>query len=1465
VDTATFVEELRIFTGTFLQSDELPDFESFIHLFDSLPYERQIEIIEVSNLMLRSNCRPRPQFIRYQRIMMEFFYEDKASHGYEEWLEGYRIFLQGDQALLRNIDQWLALSLSLLEDNIFYSSNYITWKVSTPSYTFYTDETMKVLFEDVTVACYAGRDFIQIMDASGTIDPLTLLWTGTSGKVTWDRVGMADTEIYALLGNYQINLKSPSYSVDSAVLYYPALLGDRVLGRLEDKVTVVKDIASTKYPQFMSYKNIYEIEEFVPGIRYRGGLSVEGASLVGSGVKGAPAVLEISSNDTLRIRAESHRVLMDTRQIRSPHTTLSIYCGGDSIFHPDLVLSYDVAKETLRLNKSEDFTSQGPYSDSYHGIDMNFDELVWRRGDHQMHLQALQGSSIGRATFESNTFFNFDFFMGLQGMDYEHPLVQLAAYSNMLQGRTFNSGPYASYVGYPEYQVKHQLMALSKLGFVYYDDETSMITLRQKIFDYLDASMKKRDYDVIRFNSRTEGIRNAELDLGTRDLIIRGIPVIFLSDSQNVRLVPKDNSITMKRNRSFQFDGVVDAGLFRFRGENFFFSYDSFKIAMRSIDTLQLSVYTGEYSEFGDPILTRIDNAIEHMTGDLLIDDPNNKSGLQSYPQYPTFTSNENSFIYFDSPEIQNGVYKRNEFYFELQPFTIDSLDNFRPEAIAPRGIFTSAGILPPLEMEMSLRDDNSLGFYMQTPEEGIDLYGGEGRFFNDIEMSSRGLHGYGSFDYLTSTTWSDDFLMHPDSMMARSRRFLVRERTQATEFPYVENTETNVKLLPGRDVMELTRIRETFRIFNDSVHHAGNLALKPTGLTGNGITALTEARLESELFRYGSRSIQSDSAGVQLRGSGLEDFSLLTDNVSIYVDMDDRTGRFMANGDRTRVEMPYNLYETYLDRMTWHMDEGTVNLSQQKEVPGNVVDIGIDSLRTSGPTYTSVHPRQDGLHFVAPLATYDYRSRKLHAHSVPFIESGDAYVFPDSGEVNIGYQATMELLEDAKVLASRVNRKHLLYRASISVKGARDYSGSGYYDYRDAFGNSYRIWFEKIWVDTSRVTRGSGTVDGEDPFMLSPFFDFKGEARLSATSPNLTFDGGVRLVHDCNIGKSWLRFTAEIDPADIRIPVGEQMLNTDLNKIFAGSLITRDSAHIYSTFLSGRKDYFDANITDASGILVHDPDRESYMIASERKLADSTLPGPYLRLETNHCLLYGEGPIDLTLNYGQVKIQAAGNAVHRISQDEFSAHLVLGLDFFFSPEALKVMGGEIDSLPDLEPVDLTRHHYQLAMRDLLGEDMARSLERQLALTGAYEEIPPQWQHTIFFNDLPLKWNQQTRSFRYRGKVGIGNIGNIQVNKKVDAYIELVERGSGDVFDIYMQANRNTWYYIAYSPGGLQVLSSNRKFNEIVFNLKAADRRVRAKLGQAQYVYSLAAQHRMQLFMDRFLEYEEDAGRGNDF
>ena len=152
---------------------------------------------------------------------------------------------------------------------------------------------------------------------------------------------------------------------------------------------------------------------------------------------------------------------------------------------------------------------------------------------------------------------------------------------------------------------------------------------------------------------------------------------IVLSDSQNVVIFPKEQEVKLKKNRDFTFAGRVKAGRFDFFGKQFSFDYHNFKINLDNVDSLRLRVESddpSEVDEFGNRKLVAVRSVVENITGDLLIDQFGNKSGLKDFPQYPIFNSKKDSYVYYDRPFIQEGVYTRDDFYFHLDPFTIDSL-----------------------------------------------------------------------------------------------------------------------------------------------------------------------------------------------------------------------------------------------------------------------------------------------------------------------------------------------------------------------------------------------------------------------------------------------------------------------------------------------------------------------------------------------------------------------------------------------------------------------------------------------------------------------------------------------------------------------------------------------------------------------------------------------------------------------
>lgn len=67
------------------------------------------------------------------------------------------------------------------------------------------------------------------------------------------------------------------------------------------------------------------------------------------------------------------------------------------------------------------------------------------------------------------------------------------------------------------------------------------------------------------------------------------------------------------------------------------------------------------------PIANSIASRIENTNGILNIDAPSfNKSGTQDLPTFPSFSSKNLSYVFYDKLDIYDGVYKRDSFYFKL-------------------------------------------------------------------------------------------------------------------------------------------------------------------------------------------------------------------------------------------------------------------------------------------------------------------------------------------------------------------------------------------------------------------------------------------------------------------------------------------------------------------------------------------------------------------------------------------------------------------------------------------------------------------------------------------------------------------------------------------------------------------------------------------------------------------------------
>lgn len=1417
------------------------------------------EIVKLSNVIFNRKARE-----YHFKLLTSMLYQLKKSNNSAETypivLNFINEFLNNKKNTLNGLSNFMLNIINVLNDNYLHNTSTLKWKFSNSNYIFNIQNNIfSITYSSGSLTCYSKNDSIIINETSGVYFPAEQKWIGNNGLVTWDKAKFKPSEVNAKLNRYQIDLYKVEYIADSVVFSYGKYFSHPVMGQLSDKVMNVENAESAIYPEFNSYNKRFYFKDLYENIDYDGGFSIKGAKIIGSGNEKEDAKIIVKKETKVLMEVKSKYFVFRPDRINGINTIVKINLNRDSIYHNDLSFFYFVKTKEVNLLHSDNYSSKSPYYNSYHKVDMDFDQLTWKIDQPWINLTMAKGAAIGKARFESQNYFNQTQFDKLQGMDAVHPLVALRKFSRMVKSNHFTVTSYADYVGRQLNEVRQELMVMAQNGFIYYNSQTDVVTIKKRLQDYLNSSVGHVDFDVVDFVSTTQAPHeNAALDMETYDLYINGIHRIALSDSQNVIIYPTKEQIIMKENRSFQFDGKVEAGLFTFYGSNFFFNYNDFKINLQNVDSVILKVFAGELDNYGNPIPHIVKSVIQHLTGDVQIDQADNKSGRKQLHEFPRFESRENSYVYYQNKSIEGGVYPEESFYFEVYPFSIDSLDHLSKTSFTFNGKFQSSGILPPIEQQLKLQPDYTLGFQFNPGPGGIDVYGGKGKLFADITLNNNGLRGNGKLNYMTSFTTSKDFKFYPDSMNTQSDGFVMNEQMSGVQFPQVQDQKNYVHWATRDDQMFINLGDTPFRMFNNETNLNGNLILEPQGLIGEGTMKITSAEINSRLFRYHGKTIDGDTSQFLLKSLSKDGYTVITENnVKSHIDFIKQKGEFTANEDFTKVTFPENKYISFLNYFTWNMDDKTLEMGARitkNAMTGNNEKAHFEEKfafekEPVGPRYVSIHPKQDSLNFVAPSAIYDYQNNFINASDVKLIRVADAIIYPKDGKITVAESAQMRTIFDCMVVANYKDSLHTIHSANINIQGRQSFTGTGKYDYIDENEVVQTITMDKIMVDTDLHTIAQGTVLEPDSFSLSPNFAYQGKITLNSSLPLLSFTGAVQPRFVCsNLKPGWLKFNSEIEPKDIYIPIDENPVNINNNKLFAGIFMGSDSIHIYPAFISGRRNYNDSYIHTSSGFLHYDKDSMVYEIASKEKMQNRDTTGNYLYIQKTQCNEYGEGSLNLGVNLGQVKLSSYGSINYNVLSNEVSLDAILGIDFMMDPTAIQILANQIDSFPNLNPVELNHPVMIRSLYESLGKSVADVYLNDVS-TGKPKAIPVEVQHTLNLTNLQLKWNHKTNSFQSSGKIGVGNILNSYVNRMVDGFIEITRKRSGDYMDIYLKLDDKNNYYFGYTRGVMQVFSTNTDFMNIIRKLTLKQRVQEVPKNETSYIFMVSSDTKIRNFL----------------
>lgn len=1340
------------------------------------------------------------------------------------------------------LDRYLKSCRDLFVDHVLGARNATQWVAPNASFTFPTDTACLFEVRQCDLVLKSANDQSVIHDTRGSVNLETQIWTGRGGRVDWTRFNLPSSMVYGLVGDYQVNLSTSNYEIGEVELYNKYYFERPCRCSFADAVTVAAPNDRTLYPQATSLGLEEQHGTLFGNVEYLGGFGMLGKSVSFVGTLDHPAQFVFRYNNRMAVRTLSKRFVLNDNNLNSTQAAIRVYLYDtvqnlvDSIYHNDLCFRYNDSRRMLVFFRKDNGVGVGPFHDTYHHYDLFMEALYWNRDEGEMIFRRIEGTNgQSEGVVASEDYFRKGDYLRIQALDMTHPMENMNTFLGMYadQDLRFNINDYANYVHYPVAQVIALILNLQAEGYLEYDMDTQLVTVLPRFFTVLASDHEEFDFDVIKFRTQVTGRQpNARLLLSSNDLVVYGIrdydsqsdlASVTLSDFKHVLILPEDGRVVLRKNRNFKFSGRIVAGMYEFFTKDCLFNYNDFSIEMNQVDSLRL------YARFDGPILP-VQGVLERFKGTLEIDANDNKSSLRETPEYPRFRSIGNAYCFYR--KINSGVFDlelpadslteadlEGKFYYRLDPFTVENIDDLNSEDIAYQGRLVSGGIFPDIVEPLVVMDDHSLGLRYTIGDgdvASLPMFGGQGGFHQELQLSNEGFFGQGRMDVATSSFEAPRFDFYLDSVTASAQSFAMRESTGGLQFPKASCGPLDLQWDLTTSQLYSTTVDEPLRLY-DSIYFVGTTMLSDEGYHGDGVLTFGLTRFDAPDFRFDSRSFVADSSNFTLYEEDGQTEAFLATHYRSTVDFSSNRASFEDLDDNSHFDFPLNKLSCSLNQAEWDMHTNRIRLS------------GAPS------EFVSLLRQYDSLSFLSTHADYDMDNYIVHAHGVSSLRVADVEIVPWNQNLDILRDATISPLEHAVIIADTAMRYHTFKDAAVSIYSRHDYAALGIKDYLDSEGVATPVFYDVIHP-VDGVTEAQAEIPDSLEFMLSPWFGFKGRVSLKATEPFEEYKGDFRMARSCQEDTVWFASQTQIDPDSISIPIDMKAIRRRSPSLISGLSYEFGGVVGYNVGFMRTTNPETVPVTLQDGVLSYDRDRREFRISDS--LYSLTL--------SDRCVVALRNASNLGFDEGLTQFVCYGDFVNYPNDSTTMEVVNLFNAPIFDDQVLSDIA-DIYAMAEGEAIDLTRTSYVDYVRVVQGEEAAVALRMEMELTP-YPDDNEYYRQTIVIPSLKMVWNPEMRAFVSVGKIGLGSLGGHTVNRYVDGHV-VFDRRLGIVTYYFENASFQTYISYNFGDGQMQVHATYGTVNTRLSNLSERSRSTRS--GNARFEYVVTPFEAMTDFLSR--------------
>jgi hypothetical protein len=1434
------------------------------------------KMVDACNLLYSKKVPIYPQLFQYMQCWVYQLDGKFSSNFNTEWQRIVKSYLEKEDQL----NYFLEFSSNLFKYNTLSNRGDYSWSFEKGDLTWNTDKKLTIQCGNGNLVCrvYSQNesiDSITVYNTSGVYDVFKNKWEGRTGMMTWEKVKFDKTKTFANIRGYKFEMNSAQLTVDTVELTTP-YFSSPILGRLEDK-TVFELGEGEKSPKFNSFEKRLKIANLNENMDYDGGFTLEGEEFIGRGTIENPAKILLKYQDEVLFQIAAVNFEMNPQRVITREAKIKMfYKNGDSLVHNQTYVNLDFKKKLLSISAIGKGNDYLPYFDSYFKINVKAPLLNWNLNTPLPYYTFEVGTASEQriAKIESINYFDKKLFQKYKGMGNTHPLTQIAKKVKENGKKQMKLSDFANALGQSILNAEILAVDMASDGFIQFNSQTKTILLEEKLFHFEGANSGERDFDIIQLISdlrpvkgspensdnndngyfeqltlrRAKQIAYAVIDVNKNTMRINEVESVLLSQAQKTEIILDSSYITIQKDRDLLFSGWLVSGKFETHTKQAKFDYEEFKIQIPSSDYtfFRVNPISAEDANPGETI--PMISSISHFKGEIQIDYPSNKSGkIGKNSIFPLVQSVGETFVYYNSKEIVYGAYDSLRFYYKLNPFEIDSLDNFNEKSFELAGHLVSGGIFPDLSEKLIIMNDYSFGFRTNAPEDGYPFYGTSTKYKNKIYLSGNGLQGAGNVDFVHSNFVSNKLTFLPDSTIGLAK-FVNKQISDGVKFPSVKSDQAYICYQPINDLLKVSSYRETpLEMFDQEAYLMGDLRIRKTGIIGRGDLNLQDATLKSEKFSFTDLEFSSDLCSFYLRNRYLErgenPLSIQSDSLKAFVSLKERKGEFTSSGTK-RIKFPPNEFYCQMDRFTWYMDKESIDLEKDKKGETNF-ESNAGLVKNN---FYSLNKDQDSLQFKSLNAKYDLKEQTIFCEKVDFVEVGDARIFPDSNKLTIRKKAVLDPLRNAKIIANDIDSFHRFDNANIRIFGRNNFEGVCNYPYLDKNGNSTNVQMKSIKSESS-YTLAKGEIQERNNFKLSEEFDYYGSIDIYSNKKGLLLDGFTRLNHKCKYDRSWMKFKDTIDAKKIQIPISEKVVNAKNEPLAAGFLWRdsqkSDSLQVYPAFLSKMGNVNDPQLFYSNGYIQFNEKANEFQIGSKNHLNKTDSLSNILKLHLGTCILTGLGEINLGINYGEVSIDGFGKIEYNTAESKTEIAMNARISMPVSKDVIESLGNKLKVISEFEELDLKRPDFELRYNFIkwLGEKRTDGIFKDYD-EDRLRKMPEGINQTFVLAGLKLETVGKSKSgmkktekgFIAREKqVGLISVYGIPIMKMVDLQMFFNQTFSDEsgqnfywLFTTPSEKNYFMHYVMDKKSGGLGFYSTDESFMKTITDIKSDKRKTKS-------------------------------------